>query len=548
MKKYLSKRKATVSIILSFLFTVMQITGYQISGLYHTSVHQSSFFRSITVLSISQCIFLIVTEFVLWIIIINLLFTLLESMKVPEIKHTKRKNTLLWLLISFLLFICWVPCFLAGYPGFYNYDAFSQVPQALYEEVQYSAHHPLIHTLVMGKIIAFGYHHGVDLNDGIALHSIFQMTFCAIVFSYVICYIRKKTNRLWICIAAFCYYAFFPVIPMFAMSTTKDIIFSALLLLTVMLLYEMCSDITAFFASKKSIAKFMIITMLMCLFRKNGIYAVVCTIPFMLLLYKKYWRQLILLFGTIMILSIAANRGLIYLLNAEEGSPEEMLSVPMQQIARVYNDYGEDAFSEKELNIIYEGISKESLLGYDPFLSDNIKNYFDYNVMLDNKMDYVLLWIRKGLQYPNAYIKAFLENTYQAWYPGTSIYNKPNAEKTFYFELGMWPGGYRDSKMPKLLPFYEKIATEYYYQKLPIIRLLFSIGAMLWVALFVLSFAIYQKNRPLTAAILMVLCYCTTVLLGPISLVRYYLILFYGFPISIGCLFMTNRQGIEDTE
>ncbi|MCH5342692.1 MAG: hypothetical protein J1E64_01545 [Acetatifactor sp.] len=542
MMKVIDRRKIAVSIMLSFAFAVMQIAGYQISMTYNTSVHRSAFFQNIGVLSKVQCILFGIIEGVFWSVILYLLFTLLERIKFPVKEHCGRINILLWFLVSVLMFACWIPCFLAGYPGFYNYDAFSQVPQALYEEVQYYAHHPLIHTLVMGKIIAFGYHHGVDLNDGIALHSITQMAFCALVFSYILCYLRKRTGRLWFCIVAFCYYAFFPLIPMFAMSTTKDTIFSALLLLTVILLHEMCMDMTAFFASKWNVMKFVVISLLMCLFRKNGIYAVVCAVPFIIFLYRKYWRQILLLFGAITILSVASNRGLMWILHADAGSAEEMFSVPMQQIARVYNDYGEEAFEEEELEMIYEGISEDDLLNYDPFLSDHIKNYFDFNVILDNKMDYLLLWVKKGMQYPGGYWKAFLENTYQAWYPGTSIYNEPYADQTFYFDMGMWPGGYRDTKMPGLLNFYEKISTEIYYQKFPILRLFFSIGAMFWVTLFVFGFAVYQKNRPMAAAMLLVLTYCLTVLMGPISLVRYYLVLFYGFPVSIGYLLSGYKQ------
>lgn len=542
MIKYINKRKVVVIVTLSFLFTVMQITGYQISMVYGTSVHQSAFFQKIGVLSNAQCILFAAIEFLLMNLILYFLFTLLERLKAPQPELGRKKSILLWVVMSVLLFVCWIPCFLAGYPGFYNYDAFSQVPQALYEEVQYSAHHPLVHTLIMGKIIAFGYHHGVDLNDGIALHSILQMAFCAMIFSYILCYLRKNTGRFWLFSVAFCYYAFFPPIPMFALSTTKDTVFSALLVLAVIRLYEICKDLRAFFDSKREIVKFVILFSLMCLFRKNGIYAVVCVVPFILIFYKKYRKQLLLLFGVVVVLNILFSRGLIWILNAEPASPEEMLSVPMQQIARVYNDHGPEAFDDSELSIIYEGISVENLLGYDPFLSDYIKNYFDYDVILDNKMDYVLLWVKKGIQYPGAYWKSFLENTYQAWYPGTSVYSMPNAEQTAYFEMDMCAGGYRDSKMPGLLVYYEKIATGFYYQKLPVVRLLFSIGAMFWTALFVLGFAIYRKNRRLAAAMLLILVYCMTVLMGPVSLVRYYLVLFFGFPVNIGYLLAEQGQ------
>jgi len=74
--------------------------------------------------------------------------------------------------------------------------------------------------------------------------------------------------------------------------------------------------------------------------------------------------------------------------------------------------------------------------------------------------------LKKGFQYPTEYGKAFLDNTYQAWYPGTSVYSNPDDNSTYYFNMEMRAGGERDSKAPKLLKFYKKIASEYYYQKI----------------------------------------------------------------------------------
>lgn len=533
MKKRIGIRKAAITVILSCLFTAMQITGYQISMNYNTTVHQSGAFRSIGVLTNFQCAFLAVTEFVFWNILFYFLFESLERTPAHSPKRHGKNGWRFWIVSTVVLFLCWIPCFLAGYPGFYNYDAFSQVPQALYEEVGYSAHHPLLHTLIMGKIIAFGYRHGTDLNDGIALHSIIQMLFCAMSFSGILCYIRKNSGRTFFVITVLFYYAFLPLFPMFAMSTTKDTVFSILLQLAIICVFDSCKNLSAFFNSRWKVFGCILLFVLMCLFRKNGIYAVICTIPFILLIYKKYRKQLILLFGMILMLYTVSGQGLAWILQAEAGSAEEMLSVPMQQIARVYNDYGPEAFETHELEWIYAGISPENLSEYDPFLSDAIKNYFDYKVIQDHKADYMFLWVRKGVQYPKAYLKAFLENTYQMWYPGTSIYDKPGSENTFYFDMGMCAGGYRDSKLPALLGYYEKIATGFFYQKIPFLRLFFSIGAMFWVILVTLAFALYKKRYNLVSAMLLLFFYCFTVLLGPISLVRYYYVLFIGFPVSI---------------
>lgn len=533
------KQKISAVSILAALFAILQVTGYQISMRYQTTVHRSAFFQKIGVLSAVQCVAAFLFVFMVLFVMLCLLFILFEKWELQyEVKSDSRKSgVLLWMLTAVFLFLCWLPCYAAGYPGFYNYDAFSQVPQALYAEVPYSAHHPLLHTLLMGKIIAFGYHHGTDLNSGIALHSICQMIFCALAFSYVVCYIKKMegSRRLYILAAA--YYAFFPVVPMFAMCTTKDVPFSVLLLLTVVFLHDMCRDLSSFFHCGWKVFRFFAAALLMCLFRKNGVYAFLLIIPFFALLWKKYAKRILLLCVTVVFSYVLADSILIWALDAQKASTEEMLSVPMQQVARVYGEYGEDAFSAEELSLIYAGISEENLKNYNPFLADNIKNYFDYTVIQENRSFFIKMWIQKGVRYFGTYLSAFLDNTYQAWYPGTSVVKDAAAGETSYFRMYMCAGGYRDSKMPRLLQFYDRIAGDFYYQKVPALRLLFAPGAMLWVVLFTFVYCLYRRKRTAVVPLLLILSCCLTVLAGPVSLVRYYLILFYGFPVCLGfCL------------
>lgn len=531
-----NKRKIVIVSLLALMFTVMQVTGYQISMIYGTSVHQSDFFQNINVLSEGQAVLLGIVEFPLWCLILYVLFSRLENQKDSRLVLSHKTVFLLWSTFFIILLICWFPCFLAGYPGFYNYDAFNQVPQAMFEAVPYNTHHPLLHTLLMGKIVGLGFQFRSILNDGIALHSIFQMGVCAACFSYFVIYILKISKKRVPGLIAFCYYAFFPPIAMFAMSTTKDVLFSILLQFTVILVYEMCKDMSTFFASPKRIGSLVCVAFLMCLFRKNGIYIIVGMLPGVILLWKKYCKQLALLLLAIICLYFITDKALLLALNAEEGSAIEAFSIPIQQLGRVYYEYGENAFTEDELALIYEGISADVLLNYNPFLSDDIKNHFNFTVVQDNKWDYISLWLRQGKLHPYEYLRAFLDNTYQAWYPGTSIYDEPYIAETYYFDIDMRSPAKRSSKLPQLLDFYTEIATGHCYQQFPVIRLFFSIGAMFWFALFTFAFAIYQKNKPLITALLIILFCCATALLGPVSLVRYYLILFYGFPVSLAFL------------
>ena len=75
---------------------------------------------------------------------------------------------------------CYVPMLLITFPGSFAYD----VPYQLRQVVtgQYSTHHPLLHTLLLGGLLQLGRHLG-DINIGAALYTGLQMVLLAGCFA-----------------------------------------------------------------------------------------------------------------------------------------------------------------------------------------------------------------------------------------------------------------------------------------------------------------------------------------------------------------------------
>ena len=165
-------------------------------------------------------------------------------------------------------------------------------------------------------------------------------------------------------------------------------------------------------------------------------------------------------------------------------------------------------------------------------LADRIKNYVNNEELLQNKLEYLRLWFRKGWQYPGCYLRAFLDNTYQAWYPGTSVVDDPDGD-IYYFDFEGRNVLEMKTISSRLTEFYRKISLEYYYQKIPVIRALFAIGTYFWLAVILFFYGIRRRRAEIWNSWLLVLALCLTVFLGPISLVRYYLLLFYAAPAGI---------------
>ena len=152
----LDKRKFIVTCILSLLLTIMHVAGWQLSMDYGSSVHQSDFFQNIGILETWQCLFWGIIEWTVLSVFFYFLFSKLEkrAQNASIDCESEQKASVItvprffWPVSFLVLFSIWMVFLWGCYPGFYNYDVGNQLPQVLYEEVPYNAHHPLLHTLL----------------------------------------------------------------------------------------------------------------------------------------------------------------------------------------------------------------------------------------------------------------------------------------------------------------------------------------------------------------------------------------------------------------
>lgn len=158
--------------------------------------------------------------------------------------------------------------------------------------------------------------------------------------------------------------------------------------------------------------------------------------------------------------------------------------------------------------------------------------------------------MQTGLKNPGIYINSFLENTLYAWYPDSIIdgYNKHASAsntvyppgKTSYMEYRVEAPGTLDSKLPSLYRFYEGIAKDTCVYQIPVLSMLFSVGFHLWILLICIFYAIHRKETAALLPALFMLLLCMTVLLGPMMLIRYFLILFFALPLMLSFLLQAD--------
>lgn len=454
---------------------------------------------------------------------------------ISEAVAGKEKEWRFFLLrTSGVIFLLYFVVFLAVYPGFFVYDAQEEYLEVVTRE--FTTHHPLFHVLMMGGIVQLIYKLTGSVNLGIAAYTLFQMAVLSLVFGYFIWKLKEHGLRKrgqWILTL---YLGICPPLVMFSLCSAKDGLFMGMLLIQVLLLLDLCEDVEAFFTNKKKLLLFAASAILMMLFRHNGCYAFLVFLPFLTVFMKKKATGLLagktLLYGVLLIcLYLILNKGLAFITKASDGEHQEMLTVPIMQLARTYA-YEPDAFSEEEQEILFRYLPEEALQHYTPKVSDGVKISFSNTVYEENSGDFWNLWGKTLLHHPFSYVNAWLMTSYGFWYPDTVIdVYRGNTVFTYTYEESSYFGyeveepGVRTSFLPALNELYRRMSLTVFQQKVPFVSMLFSPGFLFWCMMFGLGFLLNQKEKgrylEVVLPFLLPILIFLTFLLGPTYLVRY---------------------------
>ena len=451
-------------------------------------------------------------------------------------------------MIFGMLFIAWIPCWLAAYPGFFCYDA-TQEFNGVYNNM-FSAHHPIWHSMLLTYPMMLSERVFGNFNVGIAAYCLFQMICGAAVFSYVVCFLQKYVRRIWVSLLALTYYMFCPVIVLFSSCTTKDVMSGLLVTFFLLRFYELhlCEGNEG---GKKGTWRVLLSVGLVAivLFSKKNIVIAMVLYLFFQVCYRKQWkkRATVLLCG--MAVYYLGNGVMMKVLEAEPSAIAEALSVPAQQIAAVYTyEGGREAFNEEQWEMLCNIFVEEELEGnYCPWLSDPVKQRIESQYVSGHLMEFVQLWGELLLTFPEHYLNAFNYMTYQAWYPFTDMTGYNNTWytyqefKTCFFACTIEAPGTLESVFPGLFEKMRSFSLQECVWKKPVIGMLCSVGFHMWMLLFAIGYSVYKKQWKRTVLLLFPCCLILTNFMGPIVLVRYYLFLFYLFPIVLGTMCMKRE-------
>ena len=445
-------------------------------------------------------------------LILALLFCGIAQLPARKTYDKGRSNVL---LASLFLFLCWTPMFLIQYPGSFMYDTQRQVFQIASGE--YDAFHPLLHTILLRACLSL-FFWLQSIEKCAALYSLLQMVVMSLCFSMVCCSLRRMAGRK-AYLFSLLFYGLYPSHMAMASNYVKDALFAACLSVFLMLSLE---EQVLGIPMPKQVLR-LLFGVLACLLRNNMLPAIL--LWGVLLFFSKRTRRAAMIAFLIAGISLIANEALIRATDAKRGSVGEMLSVPIQQLARARLT-DEIQFSEEEKQILDSFFNKKGWRLYEPTLADPVKEKLKVKRVSSQFREFALLWLSIGKKCPQAYLEAFLHLALPSFYP----YHKYRVAQP-YLETGLQPGvvtapfGQPPMTQPERFSVIRSWLTRIVFNTgadgVPLLRWIFNTGAVFWFLLFCLLAVIAFGHEFAYSVLLLPFLLYGTFLLGPVMQGRY---------------------------
>lgn len=576
-----SKRRRMVFVsIVSLVFAITMLMGYQLQK---NGMTESGFKGKGMILLRSFCLAIPSFPFV------NMIFAWADRYRgsaapvtgeVLKIKENEAKasesgkvkcwnSKRVWLCCAVVIFLCWIPVWLAYYPVIMSYDFHRQAQEAMKGFIWFGAHHPLAHTWLIWLFLHLGEAIG-SYETGLALFALFQMLISAAVMAYSCTMVYRIVKKKWSVILLLLFYGVFPFTSVTVMCTTKDVLFSSFFLLFVLLLVE-----RSFFASGKKKVRtdiFLFLDgVLMILFRNNALYAVAVFAVILLLVWgvqalrargkrnrpKQSNRNLLQLAVLCLLLAVAgkgALEGVQLALGTQiRGNAVEMYSIPIQQFARVGYYHGQE-LDEETHKLLDTYVSEKYWKKYNAPISDSVKMYVGSDNFLThwkgNMGQVIKDWAKLGMQFPNEYIDAFLQLTRGYWFLddvsyaevlGSGLEGRMGAIYTYNSsESDSFVGVEHVSRFPWLEQKLENIVSANCFYQWPVISNLFKTATYCWLLVLVMLAFWYGKQKKQALLCLFPLLYFGTVLMGPVVQLRYVFPIMIAVPVLMALILLPS--------
>lgn len=498
------------SVIASYVFACFLLSGYMYDtcNVFFELYHQKYFWMEclwlVTGLALAvQCVMKILHIFMQYVISHSKTYM-----------YTRRKCFLtVWVIIT----TGWSLHLLIRYPAAIHWDATAQINGVLQDSLD--TFHPVFSSLLMGGAAKLGNIVFGSFNIGIFLYIVLQMILCSVIFAYGISLLTKfHVSRTYVWVTTFIC-SCMPVFSSFTTSVSKDVPFSNLVMLFLMLLFE-CLQVKSDISFRFEIL-FVVVSMSVFLLSNKGIFYVFVSTIGMIIFgvmkrEKKYWKL-----SAVLMVSLLVSQFIQTSLNNKYGDISHLnvtICQPLQEIGYYTLRYADEWSKEdKELidrYVVYENIAESYTMDmadgmfYDVWRPENEHS-------IKEICQLAFLWCKGFMKHPDCYIDATLRCNYGFYYPDTKQWGDFNSG--YYIGTPDVPGielpfQYSErlqnlnKKLSKLILLIENIPVLYVFN---------SIAISVWIQIFICIYLFFQKKWEEWFCVLVSLVSFALCLIGP---------------------------------
>lgn len=561
MLKNSIKKNIFFSLIMGFIYSLLLVLGRNFELYGNIDLSFMGFLKLLFIISGFSFVLAAFISMLCRMFVDEKLLEKGDRLKLKNIRY----DQYYYIKLFIIMMISWIAFWTIFWPGIFSYDVPSQLTEAV--TGNYTNWHPIIHTLFLYKCMIIGkdFLHSCDM--GCAIYVLIQLLIMASICAYTMKILAKNKFSWLIRAFAFCSFVISPIHLFFVISTTKDVLFAGSILLFVTLLIDfVCNQETFFNSIRNNILLFISVSGAL-VFRTNGIFIYIIALPFLLIALKSVSAK-------IKMFLISAIPVGIYLwfvfygfamLNIGPTRPEEVISVPMQQIARTIL-YHKDELPQEDVDAFYEVFADDVLDRYCHFNVDYLKfntyrnwqdRLFNTEMYLKNKDKYKKIWLKTACSYPGEYLKAFLCLNSPFWNPDYKYTSQKNSLNYFicYINVPLAVYDFYVTPRPQWLNDYLWYHLECnsfpepekpFYNKSFITAIFFSTGFPLWILLFSTGFVIFRRRQILVLPLIVPLVTSFVYLFSPLYLLRYNYAVILCIPLMLAVIALAAQENKEN--
>ncbi|MBR4948854.1 MAG: hypothetical protein IKZ29_09880 [Clostridiales bacterium] len=425
-------------------------------------------------------------------------------------KQDKPADPAKWFVISFTLLAVFymLVFFLCSYPGQICSDSMNQIHQIV--TGNYSNHHPVYQTWIIGFFYNIGMSMFQDINAAVATYTIFQIIFMSATFAFMISTIIEAGGRRIFAAGWLIWFLITPCHIIFSFTLWKDSLYGAVVCLFIVYLYRIFKKL----GKRQSVnyAMLFLTGVGFNLLRSNGlpaflllivIFAVVAVIT------KKIDKKILFAFLASLIVALIMKFPMLKAMNIPQADTVEMLSIPVQQVTRIARENYD--FTSSERAVIDQVASIERMEErYNPRIYDYARDVIRYEgnqqYIKDHPFQCLGTWFTIVIRHPVLATRAWVDQTSGYWNPCS------------YYWMKWWDGVCEEDGLRLIINSQGAYETFHKYVRWftddnAILVQTYNVGLHVWIILFCFVYCIYYKRKNVLFS-LPVLCLVATLLIA----------------------------------